>query len=210
MPRKKLLIFPFNGNGIEALDCIDEDRYEVLGFIDDDPAKISDTYPIFSIDALLKYKEAQVLAVPGSPDSYKRRADVISSLQLSPERFATIIHTRAVVGRNVKIGFNSLIMGGVVLTSNAVIGNHVCILPNSVVHHDTIISDYTLIGSNVVIAGGCSIGKNCYIGSGANVKNGITIGTLSLIGLGSNIIHNVDAHAKMVGNPARNLQMQLS
>ena len=208
MPAQKLLIFPFNGNGIEALDCIDSEQYDVLGFIDDDSCKRSDDYALFSREVLSRYKEVQVLAVPGSPLSFKKRADVISSLRLPQERFATVIHPKAVIGKNVVIGFNTLILAGVVLTSNAVIGNHVCVLPNSVVHHDSTISDYTLIGSNVVIAGGCTVGANCYIGSGANVINGVIIGRFSLIGLGTNIINDVNENAKMVGNPARNLQTQ--
>ena len=35
--KKKLLIFPFNGNGLEALDCIDK-NYEFIGFVDAPPA----------------------------------------------------------------------------------------------------------------------------------------------------------------------------
>ena len=48
MPLKKLVIFPFNGNGIEALDCIDTEQYELISFIDDDPQKRSDEYPVNS------------------------------------------------------------------------------------------------------------------------------------------------------------------
>ena len=39
MSRKKLVIFPYNGNGIEALDCINDDEFELIGFIDDDKNK---------------------------------------------------------------------------------------------------------------------------------------------------------------------------
>ena len=210
MTKTKLLIFPYNGNGLEALDCIDPEKYEVLGFIDDDRSKKSGDYPVFSRSFLTRYADVQVLAVPGSPASYKQRAQVINSLNLPPRRFASIVHPGAHIGKNVLLGFNTLLMAGVVLTSNAKVGNHVCILPNSVVHHDSCIGDYTLIGSNVVIAGGCTVRKNCYIGSGTNVKNGITIDDFALVGLGSNIIHDVAEHAKMVGNPARNLSQQLN
>jgi len=36
MASKRLFIFPCNSNGIEALDCVDGDEYEFVGFIDDD------------------------------------------------------------------------------------------------------------------------------------------------------------------------------
>jgi sugar O-acyltransferase (sialic acid O-acetyltransferase NeuD family) len=205
MPKKKLAVFPFNGNGIEALDCISFDDYELIGFVDDDPKKMSEQFEIFSREILQDYKEIFVLAVPGSPASFRKRAEIISSLNIDRSRYITAIHPRASIGRNVEIGVNCLIMTGVALTSNARINDHVCVLPNSVIHHDAIVDDYTLIGSNVVVAGGTTIGKSCYVGSGTNIMNGINIGDLSLIGLGSNILKSVTGNSKMVGNPARDL-----
>ena len=203
MAKKKLVIFPFNGNGIEVLDCIDNDQFELIGFVDDDTEKRSNDYEIFSRAVLEQYRELYVLAVPGSPNSFTQRQAIINSLNVT--RFINAIHTRASIGKNVKIGYNCLIMAGVVITSNACVGNHVCILPNSVIHHDVIIKDYTLIGSNVVIAGGTRVGNNCYIGSGTNIINGIIIGEASLIGLGSNVIKNVCSRSRIAGNPAKEL-----
>lgn len=206
MAKKKLLIFPFNGNGIEALDCISFDDFELVGFVDDDPQKKSEQYEIHTREILLKYEEFYVLAVPGSAASFRKRKEIITSLGIKNlGRYITAIHPDASIGRNVEIGANCLIMAGVVITSNARIKNHVCVLPNTVIHHDSVVNDYTLIGSNVVVAGGTSIGESCYIGSGTNIINNISIGDLSLVGLGSNILKNVPGNAKMVGNPARDL-----
>ena len=208
MNRTKLLIFPFNGNGLEALDCLNDEEIEFVGFIDDDPEKTSEHYKIFQRGILHQYPEFKLLAVPGGPESFQKRKAIISTINKDEDRFISVIHHTASIGRNVKIGSNCLIMAGVVLTSNAIIGNHVCILPNSVVHHDSIIGDYTLIGSKVVVAGSTSVGTNCYIGSGSNIKNGLSIGDKTLVGLGSNILGNVQENSKMVGNPARDLNLQ--
>jgi sugar O-acyltransferase (sialic acid O-acetyltransferase NeuD family) len=207
MSKKKLVLFPFNGNAIEAIDCVDFDEYEIVGFIDDDDKKKSDVYPLHTRE-ILKHKEIFLLAVPGSPLSYKKRKDIIDSLNVAPARFVTIIHPTVALGKNVRIGYNSLIMAGVVLTSNVLINNHVCILPNSVIHHDSSVGNYTLIGSNVVIAGGTIIGDSCYVGSGSNIINGITVSDYSLIGLGSNVISNVEANSKVAGNPAKNISFK--
>jgi len=199
---KKLMIFPFNGNGIEALDCINHDEYEFIGFIDDSPKSSSSTYEIFTRTVIKRHEEIYILAVPGSYHSYRERAAIISSLEISKERFITAIHPKATVGKHVKIGYNCLIMAGVVITSNAKLQNHICILPNSVIHHDVSIGNYTLIGSNVLIAGSTKVGANCYIGSGSNIINGIYIGAKSLIGLGSNVLKSIPENSKVVGNPA--------
>lgn len=204
---RPLLIFPCNGNGLEALDCLGE-AWQCVGFVDDSPQKQSSGaygLPVMQRSALAQMPEVHVLAVPGSPTSYMHRKRVVEELGISSERFAQVIHPAASVSPRATLGRNVLIMAGAVVTSNAVIGSHVCILPNTVVHHDSVVGDWTLIGSNVTVAGGVTIGRNCYIGSGSSIMNGLRIGEGVLIGLGSNVIRNVAPGACMVGNPARPL-----
>jgi sugar O-acyltransferase (sialic acid O-acetyltransferase NeuD family) len=204
---RRLLIFPYNGNGIEALDCLGE-AHRFLGFIDDTPEKQGTDprgYPVLSRSALTEEQDALVLAVPGGPKSYHLRKQVIDGLGVEARRFATVVHPAARVSPLAKIGHNVLIMAGVVVTSNAVIGNHVCVLPNTVIHHDAVIGNWSLIGSNVTIAGNVIVGESCYVGSGASIMNGLQIGHNALVGIGSNVIRNVPDCAKVGGNPARQI-----
>ena len=178
-----------------------------MGFIDDEPTKLAEKeFVVHARSILAHFPTAYLLAVPGSPVSFNKRAEYIGSFGLPDERFVSIVHPKANIGKSVKMGTNCLVMAGVVITSNAIIGDHVCILPNTVVHHDAKIGPYTMIGSNVAVAGGTSIGKNCYIGSGSNIINGINIGDGVLVGLGSNVIKDVPAHSIVAGNPARQLR----
>ena len=202
-----LLIFPCNGNGVEALDCLG-DAYRCVGFVDDTPEKqVGDTHgiPVFDRRALAERTDAAVLAVPGSPTSYRSRRDVIAGLGVPRERFAQVIHPAARVSSLAVVGRNVLVMAGVAITSNAVIGDHVCILPNTVIHHDVVIRDWTLVGSNVTIAGNTAVGENCYIGSGTSIMNGLHLADRVLVGLGSTVISSVPAGARVVGNPARHI-----
>jgi len=202
---EKLLIFPFNGNGIEALDCIRE-QYEVVGFIDDNPSKHGKTsfgFEVFGRDFINKYEEIKILAVPGNPQNFRERLRIINELHIPYERYATVIHPGASISPFATIGKNVLIMAGVVVTSNAIISDHVCILPNSVIHHDSVLGAGTLVGSNVLIAGSVLIGENCYIASGSNVINGISVGKGTLLGLGTNLLKNTPEGSKVIGNPGR-------
>lgn len=204
---RPLLIFPCNGNAVEALDCLGR-AFHLIGFVDDTPEKQGRTVhgqPVFGRDALQCWPDAYVLAVLGSPMSYRLRKQVIDGLKVPFERFATVIHPAATVSPLAVIGRNVLIMAGVVITSNSVIGDHVCVLPNTVIHHDAVIGDWSLIGSNVTIAGAANIGENCYIGSGTSIMNGVEVGEGTLVGLGSVVIKSVPAQAKIAGNPARRI-----
>jgi sugar O-acyltransferase (sialic acid O-acetyltransferase NeuD family) len=202
-----LLIFPYNGNGIEALDALGP-AFRCIGFVDDLPGKWGPGIGGLAVRpraALAEHPQARVLAVPGSPASYLERRPLIESLGIAGDRWATVVHPAARVSPLAVIGRNVLIMAGVVVTSDAVIGDHVCVLPNTVVHHGVRIGAWSLVGANVTIAGGTRIGDNCYIGSGASLKNGITIGDRALVGLGSVVLGSVEAGRRVAGCPARPL-----
>jgi sugar O-acyltransferase (sialic acid O-acetyltransferase NeuD family) len=204
---RPLLIFPCNGNAIEALDCLGE-TYRCVAFVDDAAQKQGTEthgHPVLARSALAERPDAFVLAVPGSPTSYRNRRQVVESLQVSAQRFARVIHPTARISPLAVIGQNVLIMAGVVITSNAIVGSHVCVLPNTVIHHDAVVEDWSLVGSNVTIAGGTTIGRNCYIGSGSSIMNGVHVDDGALVGLGSNVIRNVAAGATVAGNPARQI-----
>ena len=202
-----LLIFPFNGNALEALDCLGS-AFRLDGFIDDTPSKQGTTSQglrVYSRASLAEFDDSEVLAVPGSPTSFRSRRALIESLGVEPSRFARVIHPTAHVSPLATVGRNVLIMAGVVVTSNAVIGDHVCILPNTVIHHDATIGAWSLVGSNVTVAGSTHIGENCYVGSGSSISNGLRIGTGSLIGLASTVIRSCEPGSRLAGNPARPL-----
>jgi len=199
-----MLMFPCNGNAVEALDCLSAGDV-MLGFVDDTPAKQGRAvhgHPVHGREALERWPDARVLAVPGSPTSYRARRGVIEGLGLAAGRFATLVHPRASVSPRARLGANVLVMAGVVITSDAVIGDHVCILPNTVIHHDVVVGAFSLIGSNVTVAGGTVLEENCYVGGGSSLMHGLRIGAGALVGMGSNVIRDVAPGTTVVGNPA--------
>lgn len=205
---KPLLIFPFGANSIEALDCIDTKQYQVLGFVDDDAAKIGTEYcgiKVFDRTAFERFKNAKVLACIGSFKNYYEKGKIIESLHLEKDRFVNIIHHKAQISPFATLGTNCLIMAGVVLTHNAKIGDNAIILPNGVIHHDVEIGNNVFVGSGTIICGGVTIADNCFIGAGSRLINHISIGKNTLIGLGSNVIESVSEGKKVAGNPAREL-----
>jgi sugar O-acyltransferase (sialic acid O-acetyltransferase NeuD family) len=214
-PVDDLLLFPFGGNAREALVAIWAQnaiapRWKMLGFIDDNKQcwnqTCCDVVVLGGRHMAANYPQAYVLAIPGNPQTYPQRPEIIASLDLPPERFATIIDPSARIAPNAHIGYNTLIMAHVFISVSVRLGNHCVVLPNSVISHETEIGEHTLIGSNVSISSACQIGNNCYIGSGSRIKQGVKVGHKSMLGLGANVINDVPDHVIVVGNPARVLR----
>jgi acetyltransferase EpsM len=200
-----LLIFPYSGTAIEALDCLG-DQYECVGFVSDDQEQIGKEslgIKIYSRDIFDIDKESKILLVHGSPTSFLKRPQIIHSIELDSLRYAKVIHPSAQISNYAKIGYNCLIMANVVVSANAEIGNHICILANSSIHHDSKIGDYSLIAGSVLVAGNVEIGENCYIGGAASIKNGIKIGEKVLVGMASNVVNNIESNNVIKGNPAK-------
>lgn len=215
---KPLILFPCNGNTREAVSVVEAinrvtPTWDLVGFADDDPALVGTTvmgYPVCGTrDVLKTLPETSVLAAPGRSDNYWRRLELIDSLGVAPERWATLVHPTAQVGAGCALGANVLLQAGVVLTASVQVADHVAVLPNSVLSHEVTVGKGTLIGASVVVAGGVHIQDGAYIGSGARLLQEIIIGENALIGLGSTVIFSVPPHTVVAGNPARMLRCVL-
>lgn len=211
----KIFLFPFGGNAREALlsifalnEC--EPRWDPVGFLDDDQARhgleCCGITVVGGREMLGVEPDAFLLAVPGSPTSYRSRQAVISGLPIDESRFATIIHPSVEVAPDARVGYNTIVMPNVFISSGVSVGNHCVILPNTVLSHDCEIGDYCCIGSNVSVSGSVRIGQGCYIGSGSRFREDISIGSGTLVGLGSAVLKNLPADVIAAGAPARVLK----
>lgn len=209
---KKILLFPFGGNAKESLLSIfaankAAREWDVLGFFDDDRSlwgkECCGVKVLGDRSVLARHPDALVLAVPGNPDTYLRRKEVIDGLGLDRSRFATVIHPSVTVAPDAKIGCNVTLMANVFVSCGARIGDHCVFLPNTVLAHDSSVGGYCLVGSNITFSGDVKVGSGCYIGSGTRVRNGMSIGDRSLVGLGSNVVADIGPGVVACGNPAR-------
>ena len=73
---EKLIIFPCNGNGLEALDCIDPGAFEFVGFIDDNFASKQDPdgrWKVGSRNFLQEHPDALVLRRSGRTGKFSEK-----------------------------------------------------------------------------------------------------------------------------------------
>lgn len=213
---KKIIILGTGGTSVDILDIINdinektEERFECVGFLDDDKEKIGKSINGIKIIGSLKkakeYKNAFFVNGIGNPSNFLRKEEIIRKTFIPINKFLTIIHPSASVSKTSKVGKGSVIFQNVTINSNVKIGNHVVILSNSAICHDSIIGDYGCVASSVSISGNVKIGKSCYMGSNSSIKEGIKIGHYSLIGIGSVVLENISNNVIFAGNPAKLLR----
>ena len=217
MMPKKIIILGTGGNSIDILDTIADINaqaakvvYQCLGFLDDNNLLWGKMlYGVKVLGPLMsasKLKDCYFVNGIGSSSNFWRKETILTKMDVSLDRFATIVHPSASVSKMTQIGAGTVIFQNVTITSNVKIGEHVIILPNSVISHDDIVGDYTCITGGVCISGGVQIGKLCYLGTNSSIIGNIEIGDYCLVGMGSVVLGHIPRNCMVVGNPARFLR----
>ena len=210
---RPLVILGTGGSAYDVLDIVgglnaQTPTWEVAGFLDDarPPGSGHLDLPILGpLKDATRFPDCSFINVIGSEISYRRRAEIVKSTGLAPDRFATLVHPKASVspwarlGRGVYVSFGASIGGGVVT------GDHVSFSPACVIGHDSVIADCGLIAPGAVISGFVRLGRSCYIGAGAMIRQRLHILDGALVGMGAVVLHDVAAGATVVGNPAKPL-----
>jgi sugar O-acyltransferase (sialic acid O-acetyltransferase NeuD family) len=212
-----LIILGAGATGRELASVIEDVNlhkplWNVLGFLDDDPAKHGQTLNglkvLGPIASARQYQARFVIgiAVP-SPDRFARRK-IVKEIGLGRERFATVIHPSASVSRHATVGLGSAIFQNVVVNPDAMIGDHVIVQYGASISHDVIIEDFATVAPAAVICGYVRVCSGAYVGAGSMIRNGtaekpLILNEGALIGIGSVVIRDVPAGATVLGNPAR-------
>ena len=188
-----------------ALDQNDEKpTWNVLGFVDDNPAlhgtSIHDLPVLGGIDWLAERPDVQVNIAIGNTVVRRKLARRMS--EMGVQRFATLIHPRAWVGRRVEIGTGSTICAGTMITTDIRLGAHTIANLDCTIGHDAVLHDFVTLAPSVNISGNVVIGAGCDMGTGAVVIQGIEIGEWSVVGAGAVVVKPLPANITAVGMPA--------
>ncbi len=119
--------------------------------------------------------------------------------------FATLIHPRAYVGREVKLGVGTVVFAGAVVQSGSIVGRHVIINTGATLDHEGGVGDGSHLCPGCHLAGSVQVGVASLVGTGATVIPGIRIGDGVRVGAGSVVTRDVPDHMKAIGVPARHL-----
>lgn len=197
-------IYGAGGLGREILQLLREAEISCAGFIADPqfsaPERIEDIGVHREIHSLAKRKSVSFVIAIGNPIDRAR-----ITRQLIPEigqRFATVVHPAALVGRTVTIGEGSMILGMVSMTSDIIIGRHVLINPGTTIAHDCRVEDFATLGPSCALAGDVVLEIGAELGIGVSIAPRIRVGAGAMVGAGAVCIRDVLADTTVVGVPA--------
>lgn len=207
---KRVWICGASGLAREALDLITAvndiaHTWHVCGFIVDEnidaPNLVKGLPVLKGFTVLANNPDDQVFVAVGSS---RAREGIVQRLSMAcKNRYATLIHPRATIGRDVVIGNGTMISAGAILTTDIKVGNHVHINLACTIGHDTIIEDYASLNPRVSLSGNTRIGRGVELGTGAVVIPKHKIGDWSVVGAGAVVTKSLSDCVTAVGVPAQ-------
>ena len=191
--KKKIAIIGGGGLSREIAECINLEKYKIIGFIDD--KRLKDCHYLGSIKNYRSWKKKvdYLVFAFGAIDriSLENRSKFIINIRKLKIPFLNVISPKAIISPDIKLGVGIYVASGVIINSQADIGDFVIINNNSTIGHNVQIGTNTVISGNVFIGGATKIGKQTLIGPGVNIIQNIVIGRRCIVSIGSNIIKNI-------------------
>jgi len=200
--RKKLVLIGAGGHAKSVVDSIDEDKIELLGFIDENKVGTHFGYEIFGKDfsVVPNYTECYYLVSIGNVEIRKMWYERILGQGL---KTLNIIDKTAIISKSAKIGTGNYIGKFAVVNSDSVIGDNNIINTKALIEHECKIGNHTHISTGSIINGNVIVDDGVFFGSCAMTAAQVHLGRYSTIGAGGVVIEDIPAGATAVGVPAK-------
>jgi sugar O-acyltransferase (sialic acid O-acetyltransferase NeuD family) len=211
MSQIKLLLFGGAGHASDVLGLVEDLRsiefrqdIEVVGLVAKPPIDKSRfekrNIAIVDSDSELDSIRASHYMLAVGDGTLRRKLTSSVPVHLAP---ISLIHPHCAVGTNARIGYGTVVFGGVRMSPRVRVGNYVVVHYGSLIGHDSQIRDFATVLPGSIIGGGVEIGECALIGSGAIILENIRIGAESKVGAGAVVTKDVSEGSTVVGIPAR-------
>lgn len=210
---KDIVIVGCGGFGREVLDVIEainelDPTWNVLGFVDDAPTTVNTdlverrgtTVLGEAEEVLAAMQPAHFVVGIGSPAV---RRSLATRFEAAGWAAATLIHPRATLGGDNRIGDGVVICAGTVLTNNISVGRHTHINLLCSIGHDVVLEDFVSINPIVAVSGWVVVRSEAMVGTHAAILQNVTVGTGATVGGAALVAKDVPPGVIVKGVPAR-------
>lgn len=205
---EKLLIVGAGGLGKEVVDLIlNLDRFEIAGFLDDDPYKkntMINQIPVMGdLGQLDKHRAIKHLIIAiANPAIKKRIAHIAGKIGF---QFPNLIHPSVVFGSSVSLGQGNIICAGSIVSTEVCLQSFITINPQCGIGHESTLHSYSTLYWGVHLGGNTIIGESCELGTHSCVLQGLQLADNVVLGAGAVTVKNIKEPATYVGIPARKI-----
>jgi len=184
---------------------------EFPGFLDNDPNKKNKDFygiPILGgVELVPELAGPDVGFVNLITGNTKVRHETTREIIAAGGTLANFIHPSIDLTMT-RLGVGLYLQEAVVVQAGVEIGNNTSIHIGALIGHETRVGNSVFIAHAVSVSGCCVIGDGTFIGTNATILPRLTIGKWVTIGAGAVVTKDVPDYAVMVGNPAKQLQVE--
>lgn len=193
----RLIIIGASGHGKVVADIAVLNGYKDIVFLDDDESiKECAGWPV--VGKSTQAPDGEVFVAVGNPETRKRL------MALYRDRAQPVlVHPKAVVAENVKIGSGTVVMAGAVINPGVTIGKGVIVNTSSSIDHDCSVGDYSHISVGAHLCGTVKVDDIVWVGAGATVINNVNICSNVVVGAGAVVIKDINEPGTYIGVPAK-------
>lgn len=128
---------------------------------------------------------------------------MVSRLEAAGLEPLTIVHPRAVIGPETKLGSGCVVLANAHVSSSVYFGDHVQVNYNATVGHDASLDAFVTIYPGANVSGNVHLGRGVIMGSNSCVLQGLRIGDHTFVGASALVTKDQPGDTTLVGVPAR-------
>lgn len=127
----------------------------------------------------------------------------IVGLAIPDERWETVIHPKAAVSSDAKLGIGAFVSSCATVQPECTIGNFASLRAGAMLGHHCIVRDHAYVGPNAVMCGRSTLEFGAHLGPGSVLLDSKTMGPFSVAGIGAAVTKSVREREIVFGNPAK-------
>ncbi|WAA11394.1 acetyltransferase [Fervidibacillus albus] len=207
---RPIIIIGNGGHASVLSEILLEQKRKIIGFTAPQKEENSFSIPYIGQDDVIFHygiNEIELVLGIGTVGDTTIRKNLFHLFKNRGYRFSNVIHPKSIIAPSVKFGEGVQVMAGAIIQTNTILADNIIVNTGAKIDHNCQIESHVHIAPGSVISGGVTIKSSTHIGAGSTIIQGIKIGSNCLVGAGTVVVRDVQEHKKVLGVPAREVNI---